>query len=739
MIHHLRAAGVSVLVDVRGTGVPAVLHWGSDLGALEPDALAALAAASVPAVPSSSIDVPLRLSLVPTLGEGWSGRPGLQAFRDPAVADGVAAARALQAPRFELVPGSVSVAGSLSVAELVPAAGSPGASGGESIGSSGTTDAAGGTLAFELVDREAAVALATRLELTPHGVLRVRHRVSNRGGSPLGVARLAAVLPVPARAKELLDFSGLWAAERRPIRRPLEHGVHARESRHGRGGHDDAFLLVAGTPGFGFRTGEVWAVHVAWSGDTEAWAERAALGPATLGAGELLAPGEIALAHGDSYESPWTVAVHSAHGLDGVSDRLHPWVRSRSTIAGRPRPVVLNTWEAVYFDQSLERLEPLIDDAARVGVERFVLDDGWFLGRRDDRRALGDWIVDPEVWPDGLGPLVARVNDAGMEFGLWVEPEMVSTDSELARAHPEWVLGRDGDPEWRGQRVLDLTAPGAVDHLFGRLDALLAEHDIRYLKWDHNRDLLGGSAHRQTTALYALLDRLRAAHPVVEIESCASGGARIDLGILERTDRVWPSDTNDPLRRQDIHRHTSLVVPPEYLGAHLGAARAHTTGRTSGLSFRLATALFGSAGIEWNLAAATGAELDAVARWTAEYRRLRGLLHSGRVVRADAAEPVQVVHGVVAADGRHAVFSVAMLADAAEALPPAVRFPGLDPDRRYTVRPLDLGPVRTVQDAGPPWYDAGTVRLAGRVLGETGLPMPLLAPENAIVLELIAD
>ncbi len=722
MIHHLRAAGVGVSVDPRGTGVPAVLHWGPDLGATDAAALSALAAASVPAVPPSSIDVPLRLSLVPTLGEGWSGRPGVELFRDAGGADGASAARALRAPRFELVPESVTVSAPAGPADAV-----------------GAADAAGGTLSFELVDPDASVAVATRLELTPEGVLRLRHRIENRGRSPLGVGRAAVVLPVPARASELLDFSGLWAHERRPIRRALEHGVHAREGRHGRGGHDDAYLLAAGTPGFGFRTGEVWAAHVAWSGDTELWAERSALGPATLGGGELLAPGEVALAAGESLETPWTVAVYSAEGLDGLSDRLHPWIRSWSTIAGRRRPVVLNTWEAVYFDQSLAKLEPLIDAAARVGVERFVLDDGWFLGRRDDRRALGDWTVDPAIWPGGLGPLIERVRGAGMEFGLWVEPEMVSADSELARAHPDWVLGRSGDPEWRFQRVLDLTAPGAAEHLFERLDALLAGNDLTYLKWDHNRDLLGGSAHAQTHAVYALIDRLRAAHPGVEIESWASGGARIDLGVLERTDRVWASDTNDPLERQSSHRYTSLVVPPEYLGSHLGAARAHTTGRTAELSFRLATALFGSAGIEWNLATASEAELAAVAAWTTQYRRLRPLLHGGRVVRADAADPAQLVPGVVASDRRQAVFSVAMLASATTALPPAVRMPGLDPDADYTVRVLDLGRARTVQDANPAWFDAGEVRLTGRMLAEVGLPMPLLAPENALVFELVAD
>ena len=707
MIHHLRAAGVSIVVDTRGTGVPAVLHWGRDLGALDGPALESLALTTVPAVAYSSIDEPLRLSSLPTFGEGWSGRPAVQLFRDAAGPDGPASSRALAAPRFELV--------AVRRDPDAPA-----------------------RLVWEVADAEASVAVITELELTETGVLRMRHVVENRGVGPLGVGRVAVVLPVPPRAAELLDFSGLWSHERRPVRRRLEHGVHAREGRHGRRGHDDAFLVVAGMPGFGFRSGEVWAMHVAWSGDTELWAERSALGPATLGGGELLAPGELSIPSGGRYITPWVVGVTSHAGLDGLSERLHPWVRSRSTIA-RERPVVLNTWEAVYFDQSLDRLEPLIAAAERVGVERFVLDDGWFHGRRDDRRALGDWTVDTATWPDGLRPLIERVHEAGMDFGIWVEPEMVNLDSDLARAHPDWVLGRPGDPAWRHQHVLDLTAPGAADHVFARLDALLSEHDIAYLKWDLNRDLLGGSAHAQTTAAYGLIDRLRARHPGVEIESCASGGARIDLGILERVDRVWPSDTNDPLERQSIHRYTSLVVPPEYLGAHLGAARAHTTDRLSELSFRFATALFGSAGIEWNLAEASDAELEAVARWVGEYRRLRPLLHGGTVVRVDPDDPAQLVHGVVAPDRSHAVFSVAMLGTARSALPPSVRIPGLDPDRRYLVRPLELGaPVRMVQVVDPPWFAAGSLESTGRVLAEVGIPAPLLAPENATLFELTA-
>ncbi|MEV6301460.1 alpha-galactosidase [Actinoplanes sp. NPDC051861] len=666
------------MLDARGAAVPAIVHWGADLGDLPESALTALAEASVPAVPPSSVDVPLRLSILPSLAEGWSGRPALHGH---------------PAGPLQLISAEDQNAG------------------------------------VRVTSSDGSLEVTTDVELAPHGVLRIRHRLANRGTADFDLAGLDVLLPIPENAAELLDFTGLWAHEREPQRAPLRHGVWSRESRHGRPGHDDAFLMMAGEPGFGFRRGRVWAVHLAWSGDKRIWAERSALGPGVLGAGELLAPGEIRLAPGGTYETPWLVAVFSDTGIDGLSDRLHPWIRSRSTLR-RPRPVVLNTWEAVYFDQSLPVLTELVEAAAAVGVERFVLDDGWFTGRRDDKRALGDWYVDTSIWPDGLHPLISLVRSRGMDFGLWVEPEMVSPDSALARDHPSWVLS--SGLTWRWQQVLDLNDPDAYAYVRDRVTALLNEYPIAFLKWDHNRDLLVAS-HHQTRALYRLLGELRAAFPDVEIESCASGGARVDLGILDLVDRFWTSDTNDPLDRQRIQRWTSVLIPPEYLGGHLGDGTAHVTGRVSALGFRLATALFGSAGIEWNLTAASDSERAEIAAWIAEYKHLRPLLHTGVVVRADAADPAHELHGVVAQDRSQAVFALVSMGSARAALPPPIRFPGLDPDRLYTVRPLGT-PPRVMQDAPPPWMAAGSVTLPGRVLAEVGLPAPLLAPEQALLL-----
>jgi alpha-galactosidase len=606
----------------------------------------------------------------------------------------------------------------------------------------------GAAVVLRAGDPVAGLELRTEVELAPAGLLRIRHELTNTGTAPYAVEGLRVALPVPARAGELLDFTGHWCRERSPQRHPLALGGWVRESRAGRTGHDATIALCVGTAGFGFRTGEVWAVHVAWSGDHVTYAERAPRGVARLGGGELPQPGEVILEPGQTYATPWLCAAYSGSGLDGISAAFHGWLRSRPGHPVPSRPVTLNVWEAVYFEHDLDTLRRLADLAAAAGVERFVLDDGWFRGRRDDTAGLGDWYVDEAVWPGGLDPLIRHVRGLGLQFGLWVEPEMVNPDSDLFRAHPDWVLAADGrlPVPARFQQVLDVAHPPAYAYLLERLDALLAGHDIGYLKWDHNRDLVDAGragpdrrgpagVHEQTLAVYRLLDELRARHPGVEIESCASGGARVDLEILQRTDRVWASDCNDALERQSIQRWTGVFLPPELIGAHVGAARSHTTGRTQSLDFRAVTALFGHQGLEWDLSAASAAELAAVRSWIGFIRQWRPLLHAGTVVRADRADPAAWVHGVVSADRTQALYAFVQLTTSALAVPEPARLPGLDPDRRYRVRPAyPAGEPETVQLRPPPWLAAGGISLPGRLLATVGLPMPVLLPEQALLL-----
>ncbi len=697
---------MSLVLAPSLSGVPEILHWGAALGELSDDSLTALATLHRPGVPHSALDEPRRRGVVGETTRGFTGVPALEGSR-PVVGD-----RAW-APLLDGWTWDVA----------------------DEPGHDATVRLAGS-------DPAAGWAVEVELELTIDGLLRMRTSVTNTGPGELRLHAVRSALPVPPRAIELLDLTGRWCRERTPQRQPWQVGTHRRDGRHGRTGHDATLLLVAGTPAFGFRRGEVWAVHVAWSGDHTTYAERTPEGECVLGGGELLGPGEVVLADGDSYAAPWLTGTWSGQGLDDASARLHAWLRRRSSRSRGPRPVVVNTWEASYFDQDLGRLTALADAAAAVGAERFVLDDGWFRGRRHDRAGLGDWVVDPEQWPQGLHPLVAEVHARGMDFGLWVEPEMVNPDSDLARAHPDWVLrGREtAPPTWRHQQVLDLQVPAAYAHVRDALMALLAEYDIAFLKWDHNRDLVDvahagrPAVHGQTRAFYRLLDDLRAAHPALEIETCASGGGRIDLEVLLRTDRVWPSDTIDAVERQRIQRWTSLLVPPEMLGTHLGGPVAHTTGRTHRLELRAATALLGHFGIEWDLRGVSGQERTEVAAWVSLHKRIRPLLASGRLVRGDHPDPAVVVSGVVAADSSEAWYVVATVDSQLTQVPAPVLLPGLDPERTYLVSAETPPGPRHRMDLGESWLDGEGLCLPGRVLGQVGVQMPVMAPESAHVL-----
>jgi alpha-galactosidase len=382
-------------------------------------------------------------------------------------------------------------------------------------------------------------------------------------------------------------------------------------------------------------------------------------------------------------------------------------------------------------------------------VDRFVLDDGWFHGRRNDTAGLGDWTVDDSLWPDGLHPLVDHVRGLGMEFGLWVEPEMVNVDSDTVRAHPGRVLrGRESLPlEWRRQQVLDLQDEAAYAQVCDSLLRLVKEYDIDYLKWDHNRDLTDAThrgvpaVHGQTRAVYRLLDELRAAHPRLEIESCASGGARVDAEILTRTDRIWPSDTIDPLERQHLQRWTSLLVPPELIGSHVGGPSAHTTGRTHRLGYRAATALLYSFGIEWDLTGLDPLTLDALTRWVALHKQVRPLISTGTLVHPDHPDPAVLVTGVVAADRSEAWYVVATVASTATQHPASLRLTGLDLDRAYRLTDQTIAgdAGQPVADNAPWWAAGDGLVVSGRALAVAGVALPVLDPESALVLRAVAE
>ncbi|MFC4555810.1 alpha-galactosidase [Georgenia faecalis] len=709
-IRHLRAGGTSLVLDCTGTALPRVLHWGADLGDLDGADLATLRRVSEPPLVSGQADVVVPLGLLAEHSAGWLGTPGLVGHR---AGTDFSTAFAVFAVEDE-TPDEDPV-----VARRVVA---------------------------RADDATARLGLVVVVELLHAGLVRMRGQVTNLGDGVFDLAALDLALPVPTEAVEILDLTGRHLRERSPQRHAFTLGTHLRESRGARG-PDASLVLAVGTPGLAWRRGEVRGVHVAWSGNTRTYAERTNLGLSLVAGGELLLPGEVRLGPDESYTGPWVYGSHGT-GLDGLSGRFHRFLRGRPEHPRRPRPVTLNVWEAVYFDHDLARLTRLADVAASVGVERYVLDDGWFGSRRDDTSGLGDWVVSPEAWPHGLGPLVEHVHGLGMEFGLWFEPEMVNPDSDLYRAHPEWILAVPGrvPVPMRHQQVLDLTHAGAYAHVRDQILAVLAAYPIDYLKWDYNRDLVEpghqptgrAAVHEQTRALYRLLDEIRAAHPGLEIESCASGGGRVDLGILARTDRVWGSDSIDPLERQQIEAYTSLLLPPELVGSHIGSPVSHTTGRAHALDFRAATAFFSHLGIEWDLTAASPAEHDRLREWVSAHKAHRPLLHGGTVVHADYADDAIWVHGVVAPDGGEAIVTIVALATTVASPPGRLRIPGLAPDAHYRLTPLAPGDVvhgRTGHRA-PPWW-AEPVTLPGAVLGGVGVQAPVLNPEQAVLLHLV--
>ncbi|MBW3082245.1 alpha-galactosidase [Bifidobacterium phasiani] len=694
-----------VLADARrGDGLPAVLAIAP---CADPARLAAL-----------PVQSPRRTTLLPEHATGRYGRPALRGHRILAGGPGSPAAGLDWTTRFVL--------------DADP-----------------TVD--GDALTIRAGDADAGLALCTRIEAMPGGALRIRHSLTNTAAGDYLLEGLEVAVPLRDDQTEFIDFTGRHENERQPQRHRVADGTWLREGRRGKTGFEGA-ELIAGTPGFSFGSGSVIDVQPAFSGNTVLGVDRIAEDGAVVFAGELLLPGEVLLAPGETYTMPWVVVTASDRGMDGAMQVLHAWERSLPAHPAE-QPVTLNVWEALYFDQRPDVVLDLVERAARLGIERFVLDDGWFHLRRSDHAGLGDWWVDRDVWPDGLRPLADAVHAHGMQFGLWFEPEMVNPDSDLCRAHPDWVLRPDGRMPlpYRHQQVLDLTNPDAFAHVFEAISAVLGECGVDYVKWDHNRDLLeagstprGGApaVHDHTVGYYRLLDALRERFPRIAWESCASGGGRVDLGVVEHVSRVWTSDMTDALSRQRIQRGMVQSVAPEYLGAHVSATTSHQTGRTYTLAFRAATAVFGAFGIEWDIRQADAADLDELAQWIAWYKAERGFLHSGRVVRLDVADPAVLAHGVVAADRSRAIVAHVQYEESSSNRGVWLRVPGLDPDARYALR--WAGPHPAGDASRPDWDpilpggplgDDFSTTMTGAALATIGVRIPRCRPETIRLIE----
>jgi alpha-galactosidase len=586
------------------------------------------------------------------------------------------------------------------------------------------------------------------------GLIEINTTAVNNGAAPLTIDFIAtACLPIPQSMTEVIGFSGRWANEFHRERLSRFSGTYMRENKRGRTSHDSFPTIILCGTDTREQSGEAFALHFAWSGNHTIRVDSISDGRVFASMGCYLYPGEMILDVGESYASPAIIAGYSANGLSALSRQYHTYVRQnllRPATLNRPRLVHYNSWEAVYFDHDVTRLKAMADKAAAIGVERFVLDDGWFGSRRDSTSGLGDWTVSDAVYPDGLRPLIDHVTGLGMEMGIWFEPEMVNPDSDLYRAHPDWVLQIDGVEQlpFRHQYVLDISRAEVSDYLFDKIDAILNEYDIGYIKWDMNRDLNHPGdadgrprARVQVHALYALLARIRAAHPQLEIESCASGGGRADMGILAHTDRIWTSDTNDAIDRQNIQRGASYFLPLNVMGSHVGPAHCHITGRTLSMPMRAATAMMGHMGAELNLLTESDADLAVLKEAIALYKTHRALLHSGDHYRLDTPDYLNAF-GIVAADKNEALFSVAYLTTHTATLPSLLMFDGLDPSARYRIRLV--WPVAWKPWISPCIIDAMALNDVGSVysaeaLIQVGMQLPLSFPETALLFHLTRE
>lgn len=462
-------------------------------------------------------------------------------------------------------------------------------------------------------------------------------------------------------------------------------------------------------PGTDEHQGEVYGFSLVYSGGFAIEAEVDAFSHTRLGIG--LNPFDFSwrLAPGESFQTPEAVMVYSAEGLGGMSRTYHRLYRTRlvrGTFRDKERPILVNNWEATYFNFNADKLVDIAAEGSKLGIELFVLDDGWFGKRDADNSSLGDWTEDLRKLPGGLADVAKRVNDLGMQFGLWVEPEMISPDSDLYRAHPDWCLHVPGRrrTEARWQLVLDLTRAEVRDYVYNALSKIFSSVPIAYVKWDMNRNLteIGSAelpaerqaetAHRYVLGLYELIDRLTGDFPHILFESCSSGGGRFDPGMLYYMPQTWTSDDTDAAERLKIQYGTSLVYPISAMGAHVSAVPNHQVGRVTPLSFRGDVAMSGNFGYELDLTKFTDEEKELVKQQVANYKEIRSLVQQGNLYRLQSPfEGNETAWMFVSDDQREALVYYFRVMAVPYPARRTLKVRGLNPDLDYTV--LDSGEV----------------------------------------------
>lgn len=593
------------------------------------------------------------------------------------------------------------------------------------------------------IDRPVTVTLSYTID-PDTGIVGRSAKIANEGRTDLRIDQaMAATYVLPVGADYRLHFlTGRWGSEWTRQDRPVSAGATLLESRRGSTGSENNPWFAITQDGRSTETdGPVWFGALAWSGSFRISVDRDVAGRPRVTGGFNPFDFAYRLQPGQQLETPVFYAGHAEAGMGEASRLLHRFaldhVVPRAGKLPPLRKVLYNSWEATEFAVDEPGQTALAERAARIGVERFVMDDGWFGARDNDHAGLGDWTVNPRKFPNGLAPLIGKVRALGMDFGIWVEPEMVNADSNLYRAHPDWVINFAGRPrtEGRNQFVLNLARTDVRDHLLRELDALLSKNDISFLKWDYNRNWsepgwpAAAPADQQklyvdyVRNLYWILAELRRRHPGVEIESCSGGGGRVDLGIMGLTDQVWPSDNTDPVDRLQIQDGFTDAYAPGLMMAWVTDSPNWVNKRATSLGFRFLSAMQGGLGIGTNLNKWGDEDFVTAKHFVQLYKRIRETIQRGDLYRLDRPKSGEVVSTTlyVARDkSQAALFALTQGTHRLEPRGP-VRLLGLDPDARYAIETMDGTPLPDnvpTAASGAYWMARGIdVRLQGDFQG----------------------
>ncbi|GGG74705.1 alpha-galactosidase [Edaphobacter dinghuensis] len=570
------------------------------------------------------------------------------------------------------------------------------------------------------------------------GILRRSADIENRTDSPFTIEQVAAATWNLPRGTDyrLRYLTGRWAGEWNVQKQDIHPGKTVLESRRGTtGAQNNPWFAIDHVGNNDQDSGPVWFGALGWSGSWQISVEQDQLQQVRVTGGLNAFDFGYRLQKGEHFQTPYFYGGYSAHGIGGASRLMHRFeIDSLLPHAPTPklRPVLYNSWEATEFRVDEAGQMALAEKAATLGVERFVMDDGWFGQRKDDHAGLGDWYVNPQKFPHGLKPLIDKVHSLGMDFGLWVEPEMVNPDSDLYRKHPDWVLNFSGRPrtEGRNQLVLNLARPDVRAYVYGFLDKLLTENDIAFLKWDYNRNwsepgwpAVAPEDQKKVYVdfirnLYSILAELRAKHPNVEIESCSGGGSRVDLGILQYTDEVWPSDNTDAYDRLLIQNGFTYAYTPGVMMAWVTDSPTWVNQRTLSLEYRFLSSMQGSLGIGANLNKWTPEDFATAKKMVAQYKSIRETVQRGSLYRLITPEDnsEQSVTESVSRDGKQAV-TFAFLHSSRELYPyPRIYLRGLDAKANYRISALDGKLAKDTPDSasGAYWMNHGVdVELRG--------------------------